>query len=365
MGKNATRIAFLIDSLSFGGAERQLSLLVRALPPPFEPIVVSLSRDIDPFGSELRSKGIDVVAIERRGHADVARLVEAARVIRARNADIVHGFLDAANAYAFLSGRVLHKRVVLSLRNEILRVSGPKGTVLSWMFRHADRVLVNSRRGAAFLEENVGVSQQNIVYIPNWIDPDRIGRVRVLPPAGAGARVIGFVGRFARQKRLDVLVDAFHAVRLRMPDARLVLMGDGPERDDIAGRIERLGLASSVELVAPNPDVEATLARIDVFVMTSAFEGLPNAAIEALSMGIPVVSTAVGDVAELIVPGKTGVLFEDDRPEAIADTLVRVLADRALLENALRFGPKLVEEKFSLGRAAAKLASVYANLVPR
>jgi glycosyltransferase involved in cell wall biosynthesis len=142
-------------------------------------------------------------------------------------------------------------------------------------------------------------------------------------------------------------------------------MGDGPERDDIAGRIERLGLASSVELVAPNPDVEATLARIDVFVMTSAFEGLPNAAIEALSMGIPVVSTAVGDVAELIVPGKTGVLFEDDRPEAIADTLVRVLADRALLENALRFGPKLVEEKFSLGRAAAKLASVYANLVPR
>ncbi len=199
MDKHTTRIAFLIDSLSFGGAEKQLSLLVRALPAPFEPLVISLSRNIDPFGKELQSRGIEVVAIERRGHADLRRLVEAARVIRERKADIVHGFLDAANTYAFVSGRALRKRVVLSLRNEILRLPGARGAALSWMLRHADRVLVNSRSGAAFLKNDVRVPEENIVHIPNWIEPDRIGRVRALPPAGTSATVFGFGGRFARQ----------------------------------------------------------------------------------------------------------------------------------------------------------------------
>jgi len=365
MDKHTTRIAFMIDSLSFGGAEKQLSLLVRALPAPFEPLVISLSRNIDPFGKELQSSGIEVVAIERRGHADFRRLVEAARVVRERKADIVHGFLDAANAYAYVSGRALRKRVVLSLRNEILRLPGARGAALSWMLRHADRVLVNSRSGAAFLKNDVRVREENIVHIPNWIEPDRIGRVRAIPSPGTSATVIGFVGRFARQKRVGLLVEAFRDVHARMPEARLVLMGDGTERGEIIGRIEQMGLTSFVELVAPSPDVDATLRRIDVFVLTSAFEGLPNAAIEALSMGIPVVSTAVGDVTELIVPGQTGALFENDQPDAIADTLVRVLADHRLIENAAHFGPKLVEEKFSLTRAAQRLAAVYASLVAR
>ena len=365
MEKHATPIAFLIDSLSFGGAERQLSLLVRALPEPFKPVVISLSGDIDPFGKELQSRGIDVVAIERRSHVDLRRLREAARVIRARKADIVHGFLDAANAYAFVSGRVLRKPVVLSLRNEVLRLSGAKGTALSWMLRHADRILVNSHNGADFLRNRIGVLERNIVHIPNWVDPDRVGRVRDIPPPGAAATAIGFVGRFAKQKRVDLLVEAFHAVRRRVPDARLILMGDGAERGEIVTRVERLGLTPYVEFVAPNPDVDATLRRIDVFVLTSAFEGLPNAAIEALSMGIPVVSTAVGDIGELIIPGKTGALFENDRPDSMADTLVRVLADRSLLENAARFGPKLVEERFSLSRAVERLTAVYRSLLVR
>ena len=107
-GKELT-VAYVIGSLSFGGAERQLRLLVPALPERFKPVVISLSEAIHPFGSELRSLGVEVIALKRRHNVEPRRLWQTARIIRARKADIVHGFLDSSNPYAFLAGRSLGK----------------------------------------------------------------------------------------------------------------------------------------------------------------------------------------------------------------------------------------------------------------
>ena len=292
------KIAYMIDSLGFGGAERQLSLLARALPEPFSAVVISLSDDIHPFGDALRAKGIDVVALPRRSGLDARRLGGAIGAIRKHRADIVHGFLDAANAYAFFAGRMLRKPVVLSLRNELLRVTGARAAVLTRMLRSADQVLVNSKAGADHLRDDVGVDDNKVLHIPNWIDPERTGRVRDIP---GSPPTIGFVGRFARQKRLDILIDAFAGVVGRIPDARLILMGSGGEKEMMTNRIADLGIGGNVEIMDASPDIDSTLRRLHLFVMTSDFEGLPNSAMEALSMGIPIVSTPVGDVRELVV----------------------------------------------------------------
>lgn len=357
-------VAYVIPSLAFGGAERQLSLLVRALPQGVRPVVVSLSSDLEPFGAVLLSRGIEVVAIERTGHVEPRRLFEAARAIRSREADVVHGFLDAANAYAFLAARLARKPVVLSLRNEKLTTRGAKGATVSWMLRRADEVLVNSRAGAAFLRDRVGVANERILYIPNWADPEARAEAREIPPPGAPP-VIGFIGRFARQKRLDLLVDAFRELLVLVPDARLILQGDGDEREAIERRVESHGLSGRVERIPMNPEVGGTLSRLHVFVITSAYEGLPNSAIEALSRGVPIVSTRVGDVGELIVEGKTGLFFDDENPVSMARTLARAVSDRGLLENAAALGPRLVREKFSIGSAVERLVSVYQRLASR
>ena len=364
MDERTLTIAYLIDDLSLGGAQKQLSMLARALPSPYKPVVVCLSQHTRPMREVIESAGIEVVAIERRSHAEIRRFREAARVIRTRGADIVHGFLDAANGYAFVCGRTLGKPVVLSLRSDTLRVSGAKRKALEWMLRHADRVLVNSRRGAGFLKDSVGVSETRILHIPNWLDTKTIGPARDLARPGAPL-TIGFVGRLVPEKRVDLLVEVFHKLLARIPDARLILMGEGSDRDKIAGLVARLKLGGRVEWVPPSLAVGDTLRRCDVFVMTSALEGLPNAAIEAFALGIPVVSTAVGDMGELIIEGQTGALFEDDDPESMAVTLSRVMTDRALLHNAAAAGPKLVEERFSLSRAVDRITEVYRSLVRR
>jgi glycosyltransferase involved in cell wall biosynthesis len=364
MRKNSLTIAYLIDSLSYGGAERQLDLLVRALPPTITPVIISLSEDIDPFGTALRKSGFDVVAIERRAHMDVKRLWEAVRAIRSRGTGLVHGFLDAANAYAYASARTLRLPVMLSLQSEILRVPGARGAVLSMMLRRADRVLVNSTAGAELLRTRIGVSEGRILHIRNWIDPSRLGGPRDLPSAGSHP-TIGFVGRFAPAKRLTLLVEVFQNLLRIIPDARLVLQGDGSDRADVIERVERMGLGESVRIVPPDPDVAGTLRRLHAFVLTSSFEGLPNAAIEALSMGVPIVATDVGDLGELVIDGKTGTFFRNDDPSSMAETLAGVLADRALIESAHVSGPRLVEEKFSLSKAVDRLVSDYAALADR
>ncbi len=361
---NELTVAYVIPSLAFGGAERQLSILVRSLPPQIRPVVVSLSLDLEPFGAELLSRGIEVVAIERKGHVEPRRLFQAARVIRSRRADVVHGFLDHANAYSFLAARFLRKPVVLSLRNEKLTARGVKAAAISWMLRRADEVLVNSRAGAEFLLDRVGVAAERVLYMPNWVDPEGFAEPRELPPAGAPP-VIGFVGRFARQKRLDLLVDAFRELSGLIPGARLVLQGDGEERDAIERRVREQGLAASVEFVPSDPDVGRTLRRLHAFVLTSAYEGLPNAAIEALTRGIPIVSTRVGDVGELVVEGETGFFFDGENPASMARTIARAVSDRRLLEGAAVLGPRIVRDKFSIESAVEKLASVYVRLASR
>ncbi len=361
-GSDMIKVAYIIDSLSFGGAERQLSLLVKALPDPFSPLVISLSENIHPFGEQLRSDGIEVVALPKHSGVDVMRLSGTIRALKRHRADIVHGFLDAANAYAFASGRFLRKPVILSLRSEVLRVQGARAGVLTWMLRHAARVLVNSGAGAEHLRTAVGVDDQKILHIPNWIDPKRIGRVREIPPPGTPPTV-GFVGRFERPKRLDILLDSFKHVLDTLPGARLILMGGGSEQGMVTTRIQDLGIGSRVEIIKPNPDVDATLRQLHIFVMTSDFEGLPNAAMEALSMGIPIVSTPVGDVRELVIEGQTGMYLDTNDPGSVSDTLIRALSDRTLLESSLTAGPKLVEEKFSLARAVERLSAVYSEIL--
>lgn len=361
MNERLLTVAYLIDDLRLGGAEKQLSMLASALPSSFKPVVVCLSQHAHPIRELLESAGVEVVTVERRSHLEARRLREALRAVREADADVVHGFLDAANGYAFVCARALRKPVILSVQSDSLRVSGVKRMVLSWMLRRAERVLVNSRKGADFLRNRVGVAEARILHVPNWIDTEkaaarRVARRTPTPPT------VGFVGRFAPEKRVGLLLDVFHLLLREIPDARLVLMGDGPERDEILRRVGRLNLADRVELVAPNPAVEGTLHRFDVFVMTSALEGLPNAAIEALAAGIPVVSTRVGDMADIVVEGRTGALFENEDPGSMAATLARVLADRTLAENAAAAGPKLVEERFSLRRAVERLTETYRAL---
>ncbi|MFQ5512400.1 MAG: glycosyltransferase [Candidatus Krumholzibacteriia bacterium] len=364
MAATSRKIAYVIDDLGYGGAQKQLSLLVRALPDAYTPVVVSMSRGLRPFADTIRADGIPVLALSRRTGSDVGRLWALGRALKDTGADLVHGFLDAANVYAYLSARILHKPVMLSLRNERLRLTGFAARALSHSLRRADSVLVNSRAGRQLLVDRILVDPERVAYIPNWTGTLHEGKARPLPAAN-DERIIGNIGRFTTQKRLHLLIEAFADVHRRLPRSRLVLMGDGHEKRSLQTRVEGLGLQECVEFLEPRLDVAAVLRRFHCFVLPSAHEGLPNAAIESLAEGVPIVATPSGDVADLVVEGKTGVLSGGTGAGALAGDILRALSDTDLLRNARSHGPDLVRRKFSMSAALDRLLPAYEALFSR
>jgi glycosyltransferase involved in cell wall biosynthesis len=360
MTPGALTVGFVIDDLGHGGAQKQVALLACALAPRVLARVYVISSVDEPHGNALRACRIPITTIDRRSNVDGTRVVRLARALAADRVDVVHGFLDAANAYAFVAGRTLGKPTILSLRNEKLIMTGARAGALRWMLRHADAVTVNSDAGRAFLVDDLRVDAACVHRVPN-IAPT------LTPPStdDPSPPRIGCVGRLVDQKRFDAVLRAFPLVRARLPGARLEIVGDGPNRDDLHALARELQIEDGVEFTGAVDDATARIARMSCLVLSSAFEGLPNAALEAMSLGVPVVACPVGDLASIVLDGSTGVIARDIAPEPLAGAIVRAVTDASLRARARVDGPAFLRERFSEQAALAVLIPLYQRLGKR
>jgi glycosyltransferase involved in cell wall biosynthesis len=353
------RIAFVIDDLGYGGAQRQLSVITEGLSEVADPQVYCLSQTTHPFAGIIRDRGTRVVVLRRAHGFDVGRLRGLVREFRTQKIDIVHGFLDAANIYAYFAARLTRIPCVLSLRNEILRVRGVRAWTLRRALRRADGITTNSKAGRRFLIDSLSIPSRRVAFVPNAIKPPPSSD----PAPAPGRPIIGFVGRLAKQKRVDRLVDAFAELADSFPRAVLTVVGDGPERDALEGQVRRLGVETRVEMTGLVDDVEKRMREFTCVVLPSAFEGFPNVVMEALAIGVPVIACPVGDVEDVVLNGHTGYLIEDDSPAALAALIERVLTDETLWRRTREEGPALIQEKHSVEAAIDELVPVYDSLV--
>lgn len=188
--------------------------------------------------------------------------------------------------------------------------------------RRARRIVVPSRY-LADIAASWGLDRDRIEVLVNPAPPPQD-----VEPARLEPGTVVFVGRLTEQKALPVLLDAMAQV----PEARLELVGDGPERAALESRVASTGLGERVSFhgAQPRDVVLAHLAGARAAVLSSAWENLPHAAVEALSVGTPVVSTAVGGVPEVVHDGENGLLVPPNDVEAFAGALRRMIGDDAL-----------------------------------
>ena len=216
-----------------------------------------------------------------------------------------------------------------------------QGRLIAWSLRLADRVF--SVSGA--LKRDVvalGVDPDHVSVIFNGIEPDRFTPMSIEEARGrlsldAGVRLAVCVSRLSAEKGIDVLVEA--AARVKTPDFRLVLVGDGPMRAQLEDQAQSLGIEDRVVFAGdqPHDDVPVWVAAGDVFVLGSRKEGYPNAVVESLACGRPVVATRVGGVPEIITSDALGLVVDPEDPEALAAALDEALGrvwDSAAIEAA-------------------------------
>jgi glycosyltransferase involved in cell wall biosynthesis len=175
-----------------------------------------------------------------------------------------------------------------------------------------------------------------------------------------GALCVVSVGRLTQQKDIETLL---HAWRLVHGPHHLALVGDGPSRPSLEQMIERHGLTGRVDLLGARDDVPQILRRSDLFVLSSRWEGLPLAVIEAMMSGLPVIATAVGGIPEQVVEGETGLLVPPGDPDTLARAVSRLLNDAGLRERTGAAGRRRALERFTEARMLRQTAEVYAHVL--
>ena len=177
--------------------------------------------------------------------------------------------------------------------------------------------------------------------------------------------VLGAVGRLSPEKGFDLLIQAVHRLLRMGQNVELWLLGDGPEKDRLARLIENLGLGDRVQLLGYVSDVRERFEAMDVFVLSSLREGLPNVLLEAMALEVPVAATRVAGVPRVIDDGVNGLLLEPGSVDALTGTLAQFLADAALRERLGKAGRQTITDRYGFAARMERIRRLYDELLQR
>jgi glycosyltransferase involved in cell wall biosynthesis len=360
-------VLHLLSGDLWAGAEVQASHLLEALKRRGHFAPSALLFNEGTLAERLRRSGVDVsVRSEKEGGA-LALARAASRRIDAGGASLVHSHGYKEDFVAFLATR---GGLSLPLLRTQHGSAYPGGAFPYTFYYSLDRFL--ARR---FFRRTIAVSAAVNEELARFLPESKRALVRNgipipggPPPAGPdlplspGTRLVASAGRLSPEKRFDRLIDAVALARREIPELRLLLVGDGPERSALESRAaERAG--GAVHFAGFREDSTAWIARAEVFVLSSDREGLPISLLEAMALGVPVVATAVGGVPELVRSGETGLLALAPTAEGIAEPLVRLLRDPALRARLGEAGREAVRREYDVERTAEETERLYLEVL--
>lgn len=304
--------------------------------------------------SRLAEHGVEFVSMGGRRLRDPRFYLRVASTIRSFHPSAVHTHSFGPLVYGvpatWLSGRprlvnTEHSIEYLLERRDFRRV-------LRFMSRSIDQFVVLGERMLRYYRDEIGVDARRLRVIPNGVAPlampDASQRAAARAALGLGdGFLVTTVGRLAPEKNFPMLIDAFARATAGDASARLVFVGDGSEREALEQRAVAAGVAERVHFLGWRKDVGALLPAFDLFVLSSFSEGLPMAMLEAMSAGVPIVTTAVGDIPEVITDGETGRLVAPQDMEALAGAIAAMHASRDLRARIGTAGRGLVIARYS------------------
>ncbi len=348
------RVVHIIDSLGFGGAQKSVVLLAKVIGEhASELVVLSLQeRQEISFDDELRADGAEIHYFPAARLLSLRRIIAMTKFLRQAKADIVHTHLTYGNIVGIIAARLAgipvismcHSSGIDPTHHHPLRYS-----IETWLLRFAAHMVTGDSHSAADaqrprLKGKSIFAVPNAVPVPATIPEGKVKSLRTELVGNSECPLIIAVGRLSVPKGYADLLVAMDTVRMKHPDAFLVIVGKGHLQEELQAQINALGLSESVLLTGARQDVSALLSASDIYVSSSHWEGLALALLEAMMSGLPVVATAVGDVPRVVLEN-TGIIVPPHQPEKLAQALIALLDNeemRALLgrhaqEHALRY----------------------------
>lgn len=372
----AASILYVITDLEVGGVPLHLHRLARAMKARgYRPTVVSLA-PAGPVADMLRGDTIDVQSCQGHGGWDFRVIGRLARILQKVRPDIIHALLFHANVAARRAARKADfpSECVVC---EIQTVEVERRWHL-WVDRLTHRgcrfTLGNSPSVIEHLAARAKIPRDRLRLVRGGIDPKPLQDAQPLdrstlnlPP---DVPLVLWVGRLDPVKGLDRLLQAFRLAleaegeqHIARSDAHLLLAGDGPLRAELEAQIEQLELQGRVHLLGARRDVPSLLKAADVFVFPSRTEGLPNALLEAMAAGCPIVTTDVPGCRDLIEHERTGLLVPYGDTDSLTAAISRLLRDRTTAQELADRAVKEVTKIWHVEGTHDAYAHVYAEIL--
>jgi glycosyltransferase involved in cell wall biosynthesis len=366
------KIVHIVPMLCPGGAERVAVHIASGLNRQrYEPVLLSLMgrRDLD-LDRMLDESGVQVHYLTKHLGFDYRMFSQVYGVLKDCRADIIHTHLQVLRyvfpPLAFLEeARILHTVHNLAERE----IESSMRWFQGYALRHGVTPVAVAEEVALSLERTYGLSKCHV--IPNGIPTRSYSRVSKMPRWEWRARE-GFsesdvlfvcVARFAPQKNHELLLKAFAAGPAADRRAHLVLIGDGALQKRLESQAESLGLSRQIHFLGLRTDIPDVLSAMDVFVLSSDFEGNPLCVMEAMASGLPVVSTAVGGVPALLESGKQGLLVPAGDSQSLSKSMTLLLQNHEARNSWGRAAARRAKEQFDVSNMVRAYEEVYEQIL--
>jgi glycosyltransferase involved in cell wall biosynthesis len=355
-----------------GGAEEMVLNLVRHLPADrYEPMVCAI-HEPGPVGKEIAATGVPFRTLGRvPGMRDPFAVAAIYRYLREVRPDIVHTFLLTASLYGRLAAVAARVPIVIGTEVNIYEHKQRHHALAERLLMSGtDCVVASAASVKEFYVDQIGAEPSRVEVIYNAVDFKMLettaSRTEIRSRIGvpAGAMLAGIIARLTEQKGHTVLFDAL-ASKPELAQLHLVVIGDGPLRGPLEAYAARNGLAGRVRFLGARRDLGDLLAAMDLFVLPSLWEGLPLSLVLAMGAGLPVVSTTVAGIPEVVRDGDTGLLVPPGDAPALGAAMARLTGsagDRARLGQAAR---EYVRPRFGVDGYVAAVSRLYERLLAK
>ncbi|MBF0331148.1 MAG: glycosyltransferase [Candidatus Omnitrophica bacterium] len=363
-------ILHIINNLDYGGAERLLLQMARAQIQRGHKVKIICVAPVGAMADQAARMNVPVLSLNGAAGFSIVNVLRLASIIHHEKTNVVHNHNPRAQIHGTLAARLA------GVKNITTRHGNERKSIPSFIWMLTDMVVFISRATqAAFLvTEHVKRGRSTVVH--NGIDltafnyGDTYHELRGHVPNSKSelgtcplnSCRIGIVARLAPEKDIGTLIKAFQILVQQVPQAELVIAGDGGERSKLVALAQN---DQRIKFLGSRDDIPELMHSFDIFVLASLTEGISLTLLEAMAASKPVVATRVGGNPEVVVDGETGYLVPAQDPQAMADKILLLLNDRDLAVKMGKAGRASAERFFSIGSMTDKYERVYQDVVDR
>lgn len=359
------RVMHIVLSLGTGGMEKLVCELAGGMSTDkFIPVICCLAKT-GRFSDELEKSGIKVFCMDKKPGLDFSLFFKVANILKEEDISVVHSHDSSTNLYASIAARMAGIKNVFNTEHGGIHFETARKKFVSRFLCFLNKKVICVSESIKNDLISMGLPSKRLKVIPNSLDFSKydISVSRSKQREGLGlcdsSYVISYVGRLSREKNHKMFLDSVKPILSKVPQARFLIVGDGPLRISLEEYAKSLGIYENVVFLGIRKDIPEILKASDCFAACSNFESFGLSVLEAMAAGIPVVSTCAGGLREIVKDKETGILIAKNDVAAFVNAVSVIREDAVLRERIISNAKTMVKNNYKIEKMIKDYEDLY------